>query len=117
MPVTEFSRRVRKLRYEAGLGPDDLADRAGISRTALYQVEAGRTTAPRAATVKRLADALGVKMEDLMGSEWKSPERIARERVPMSRKVGAIMSSSHAEELRAVIEKLYASLPTETTSP
>ena len=38
-----LSRRVRDLRYAKGWGPDELASRAKISRTALYQIERGST--------------------------------------------------------------------------
>ena len=36
-----LSRRIRDLRYAKGWGPDELASRAKISRTALYQIERG----------------------------------------------------------------------------
>lgn len=60
--------RVRDYRYAKGWGPDELASRAEISRTALYQIESGRTGLPRAGTLRRIAMALDVTMEDLLGS-------------------------------------------------
>ena len=51
----KLSRRIRDLRYAKGWGPDDLASRAKISRTALYQIESGKTELPRAATLRRIA--------------------------------------------------------------
>ncbi len=62
-----LAQRVRDLRYAKGWGPDDLAVRAEISRTALYQIESGRTELPRAATLRRIALALGVSTEELLG--------------------------------------------------
>ncbi len=38
-----LAQRVRDIRYAKGWGPDELANRAEISRTALYQIESGKT--------------------------------------------------------------------------
>src|SRR3984885_2295793 len=63
-----LAQRVRDCRYSKGWGPDELANRAEISRTALYQIESGRTELPRAGTLRRIAIALEVPMEDLLGT-------------------------------------------------
>ena len=62
-----LSQRVRDFRYSKGWGPDELASRASISRTALYQIESGKTELPRAGTLRRIALALEVSMESLLG--------------------------------------------------
>ena len=62
-----LAQRVRDYRYAKGWGPDELASRASISRTALYQIESGRTEHPRAATVRRIAEALNITTETLLG--------------------------------------------------
>jgi transcriptional regulator with XRE-family HTH domain len=67
-----LAQRVRDFRYSKGWGPDELASRAEISRTALYQIESGKTGLPRAGTLRRIAVALEVPMEDLLGSEGNS---------------------------------------------
>ncbi len=64
-----LAQRVRDFRYSKGWGPDELANRAEISRTALYQIESGKTGLPRAGTLRRIAVALEVPMEDLLGDE------------------------------------------------
>ncbi|MFI5457015.1 MAG: helix-turn-helix transcriptional regulator [Isosphaerales bacterium] len=64
-----LAQRVRDTRYAKGWGPDELANRAEISRTALYQIESGKTGLPRAGTLRRIAVALEVPMEDLLGNE------------------------------------------------
>src|SRR5215831_16140656 len=64
-----LAQRVRDFRYSKGWGPDELASRAEISRTALYQIESGKTGLPRAGTLRRIALALEVPMEDLLGSD------------------------------------------------
>src|SRR4051794_28533508 len=64
-----LAQRVRDHRYTKGWGPDELASRAEISRTALYQIESGKTELPRAGTLRRIAIALEVPMEVLLGYE------------------------------------------------
>jgi transcriptional regulator with XRE-family HTH domain len=70
-----LAQRVRDIRYAKGWGPDELANRAEISRTALYQIESGKTGLPRAGTLRRIAVALDVPMEDLLAFEV-GPERV-----------------------------------------
>src|SRR4051812_29143402 len=62
----DLSRRIRDLRYAKGWGPDELASRAKISRTALYQIERGNTCKPQAGTLRRISRALGVPLEILL---------------------------------------------------
>jgi transcriptional regulator with XRE-family HTH domain len=65
-PPMNLSRRIRDLRYAKGWGPDELASRAKISRTALYQIERGNTSKPQAGTLRRISRALGVPLENLL---------------------------------------------------
>jgi transcriptional regulator with XRE-family HTH domain len=65
--VISLAQRVRDFRYAKGWGPDELASRAEISRTALYQIESGKTGLPRAGTLRRIAEALDVSMDELLG--------------------------------------------------
>src|SRR3954453_16417480 len=65
--MISLAQRVRDFRYSKGWGPEELASRAEISRTALYQIESGKTGLPRAGTLRRIAVALDVTMDDLLG--------------------------------------------------
>ena len=65
--MISLAQRVRDHRYSKGWGPDELANRAAISRTALYQIESGKTELPRAGTLRRIAMALDVSMDTLLG--------------------------------------------------
>ena len=47
--MISLAQRVRDFRYSKGWGPDELATRAEISRTALYQIESGKTGLPEPA--------------------------------------------------------------------
>lgn len=66
--MTTLAQRIREIRYKKGLGPDALAEKAEISRTALYQIECGKTEIPRAGTLRRIAQALEVPMDQLLGN-------------------------------------------------
>ena len=63
-----LAKRIRDLRYSKGWGPRQLANRAKISRTALYQIERGNTSKPQAGTLRRISRALGVPLEILLDS-------------------------------------------------
>lgn len=65
--MSSLAQRIRDIRYKKGLGPDALAARAEISRTALYQIECGKTEVPRAGTLRRIAQALEVPVDQLLG--------------------------------------------------
>lgn len=75
--MVTLAQRVRDFRYAKGWGPDELANRAEISRTALYQIESGKTGLPRAGTLRRIASALDVSMDSLLGeSEPAAPSPV-----------------------------------------
>ena len=61
-----YGARILQQRLVKGWGPDQLAEKAGISRTALYQLESEKTAQPRARTIERVARALGVSVEYLL---------------------------------------------------
>jgi transcriptional regulator with XRE-family HTH domain len=76
--MISLAQRVRDFRYSKGWGPDELASRAEISRTALYQIESGKTGLPRAGTLRRIAVALEVSMDDLLGHAETAPHSAVR---------------------------------------
>jgi transcriptional regulator with XRE-family HTH domain len=59
MSVEHFAGRLRELREAAGLSQQQLADKAGLTRDGIAQLERGRRQ-PAWATVLALAGALGV---------------------------------------------------------
>jgi len=129
-----LAKRVRDYRYAQGWGPDELAQRAEISRTALYQIESGRTAVPRAATLRRIAAALEMPVESLIadlvpakahgaGEEVEAPIIVRTEgadhrwnRMPTSaaeveRKVGAVLESSLAAGFLTILDIWHAMIP------
>lgn len=57
---------VRETRERLGMNQRTLADRAGLSRSYLCDIERGRGAQPSVATLERLASALGVARSELL---------------------------------------------------
>ena len=55
-------------RFVAGMSQQELADRSRVHRNTIQRLETG-TTGTRAATVKRLAEALGIDSRKLLEGE------------------------------------------------
>ncbi len=63
-----MEKQIQQLRKERGLSQEALADLAGLSIRTVQRLEAG-VSKPRAFTVKTLADALQVEVEELTEAE------------------------------------------------
>lgn len=66
MAPSRFHEKLRKLREARGLTQAELAERAGLHRVYLTQVEGGVKTNPSLDTLQRLAKALGVPVRELL---------------------------------------------------
>jgi transcriptional regulator with XRE-family HTH domain len=56
--------RIREIRIEKGLTTYELAEKAGITRMALWRIETNQSDA-KASTLQNIADVLGVGIEEL----------------------------------------------------
>ncbi len=56
--------KLKELRIDEGLSQRALAQRAGLSQTSVWKIERGGGANP--ATLKKLADVLGVRATDLV---------------------------------------------------
>jgi len=65
-PKSAIGRNVRKYRKKLGISQDILSKRANLAFHTVAKIEAGSTPNPTIDTVKKLADALGVSLDDLM---------------------------------------------------
>jgi DNA-binding XRE family transcriptional regulator len=61
----EVGRRIKALRQGKGITQDELAEIAGVNRVHLYRIETGRQSMTLR-TLKIIADALGVRVRDLV---------------------------------------------------
>ncbi len=63
---------IRHLREKKGWSLTALAERAGVSRSYLYQIEQGEST-PTEDKIQKLAGALGARPSELLGEQIVSP--------------------------------------------
>lgn len=63
---TDTATRARELRDSQGLTQDELAARANVSRSMIQHMESGRPP-KRASNLRKIAEALGVAVDDLAG--------------------------------------------------
>jgi transcriptional regulator with XRE-family HTH domain len=69
--VATIARRCAELRSEYDLSLQDVADRAGLSKSHIWDLEQGRQRNPTIDTAIRLASAFGVSLDSLIGKDSK----------------------------------------------
>ncbi len=63
---TTIAENMRKYRNKLGISQDVLSKRANLAFHTIAKIEAGSTPDPRIETVKKIADALEVTLNDLI---------------------------------------------------
>ena len=63
--IETLAQRLRRLRQEIGLSQEEVARRSGVPVSTLRALEHGRRLSPTLDTAGRLADALGIRLDDL----------------------------------------------------
>jgi len=63
---TMIGNNIRKYRNKLGISQDVLSKRADLAFHTIAKIEAGSTPNPRIETVKKIADALGMSLDDLI---------------------------------------------------
>ena len=66
-----LAQNIRKLRKQKGLSQEKLARLADISNATLVKIEAGVAKEPTITTVTKIADALSVSIDGLLGRKSK----------------------------------------------
>ncbi len=64
--MSDLGHIVRMACARKGWDLGELAEKAGISRTTLYHLLEGHTDKPRLATLNRLAESLGIEVDELL---------------------------------------------------
>ena len=67
-----LSSNIKKLRKQKRLSQDKLARLADIPYNTLIKIESGRSNNPTFKTLSKLADALGVSLDELAGRTTKT---------------------------------------------
>jgi len=66
-----LSKNIKKLRLKKGLAQEKLARLADISTATLVKIESGVAKEPTITTVKKIAEALKVSIDELVGRSKK----------------------------------------------
>jgi transcriptional regulator with XRE-family HTH domain len=61
-----IAKNIKKYREKKGISQDKLSKLAGITLHTITKIESGATPDPRIETVKKIADALGISIDDLL---------------------------------------------------
>ena len=61
-----IAENIKKYRNKLGISQDVLSKKADLAFHTIAKIEAGSTPNPTIETVKKIADALGVSLDDLM---------------------------------------------------
>ena len=64
--ISSIAKNIKKYRAKQGISQDKLSKLAGITLHTITKIESGATPNPRIETVKKIADALGIGIEDLI---------------------------------------------------
>ncbi|PIR06292.1 transcriptional regulator [Candidatus Jorgensenbacteria bacterium CG11_big_fil_rev_8_21_14_0_20_38_23] len=62
-----LARNLKKLREKKGLSQDRLAKLADVANNTIIKIEQGENINPTLATLKKIAEALGVSLDELTG--------------------------------------------------
>jgi len=63
---SKIGKNMKKYRKKLGISQDVLSKRADLAYHTIAKIEAGSTPDPRIETVKKIADALGITLDDLI---------------------------------------------------
>ena len=66
---TNIAQNIKKYRGERGISQDKLSKLAGVTLHTITKIEAGKTSDPRVETMRRIADALKVSIDELI-KKW-----------------------------------------------
>lgn len=61
-----ISMNIRKYRNKLGISQDQLSKKANLAFHTIAKIEAGATPNPTIETVKKIANALGISLDDLI---------------------------------------------------
>jgi len=80
--LPELARRVKRLRERANMSQQSLAVAAGLSMSMVSLIEQGQRENPRASTLKALARALNVTVDELLLEEGEEKPAPSAEDMP-----------------------------------
>ena len=64
--LSTIAKNIKKYRNKLGISQDKLSKLAGVTLHTIAKIETGSTPDPRIETLRKIADALGVGVDDLI---------------------------------------------------
>jgi len=64
--LSTIARNIKKYRDKLGISQDKLSKMADVTLHTIAKIETGSTPDPRVETLRKIADALGVSVDDLI---------------------------------------------------
>lgn len=64
--ISTIAKNIKKYRDKMGISQDKLSKLAGITLHTITKIESGATSDPRIETIRKIANALGVGVDDLL---------------------------------------------------
>ncbi|MBK8272164.1 MAG: helix-turn-helix transcriptional regulator [Sphingomonadales bacterium] len=99
-----FAQKLHELRLKKGLSLQDVADRIGVSKAHVFNLEKGTTRNPSMELVLKLADLFRVRVADLVGENPEASEEPA-EMVAMFRDLKKL-DPRDRETIKLLMEQL-----------
>lgn len=113
MPIIDTGERIRALRKERKLNQEQLAELASLNRVTVAKYESGRIE-PGAQALARIADALEVSVDVLLGRSEEKPAPKPAPRTVEARIVsGGIdrLPKEQREQVLAVVRAMFSNHP------
>ena len=111
MAYTDVGASIREARKRAGLNQEELAEMARLNRVTIAKYEAGKVE-PGAQALSRIADALEVSVDELLGREPSTEQPTVQ--TPAFRIISSGLSELPPEEqdkILAVLRAMYSNNP------
>lgn len=108
-PMATIGEKIRALREARGMTQFQLASRAGVRPEAISMAELGKAT-PRTQTLASVAEALGVALVEILGSEPKQDSSVAQERLDDALEQLWVEAGQTPQRREAVLRSLQAML-------
>ena len=70
-----LAKNLKKLREKNGLSQDRLAKLADVANNTIIKIEQGENINPTLATLKKIAEALGVSLDELTGYQLRGKKK------------------------------------------
>lgn len=103
MVTVELGRRIQELLDQKGISRKEFAAMTGLTEAAISRYVTGKRE-PRAVTLSLIANALGVSMDDLLGTPCDNPEKLDHAVRMVARSVDGISD----EQKRLLVDALLS---------